>query len=141
MKKLLSALILSAAVALGAEVKTLTDMTGNAVKIPANVKQIAALWHANNQIILVLGGMDKIFLLGAIVIELLCHRRQRASRRLRGQNVVVVGDFDVDIVRILNELVQIGKSRSRTGESVVKSRLVQSLLRPQAVYIDWPHRH
>ena len=60
MKKLLSALILSAAVALGAEVKTLTDMTGNAVKIPANVERIAALWHANNQIILVLGGMDKV---------------------------------------------------------------------------------
>ena len=47
MKKLLSALILSAAVVLGAEVKTLTDMTGNAVKIPANVERIAALWHAN----------------------------------------------------------------------------------------------
>ena len=60
MKKLLSALLLSAAVALGAEVKTLTDMTGNAVKIPANVERIAALWHANNQIILVLGGMDKV---------------------------------------------------------------------------------
>ena len=60
MKKLLSALILSAAVVLGAEVKTLTDMTGNAVKIPANVERIAALWHANNQIILVLGGMDKV---------------------------------------------------------------------------------
>ena len=60
MKKLLSALILSAAVALGAEVKTLTDMTGNEVKIPTNVERIAALWHANNQIILVLGGMDKV---------------------------------------------------------------------------------
>ncbi|EEF13355.1 periplasmic binding protein [Campylobacter rectus RM3267] len=60
MKKLLSALILSAAVVLGAEVKTLTDMTGNEVKIPANVERIAALWHANNQIILVLGGMDKV---------------------------------------------------------------------------------
>ena len=60
MKKFLTTLLLSAIVALGAEVKTITDMTGNEVKIPAQTQKIAALWHANNQVILVLGGADKI---------------------------------------------------------------------------------
>ena len=60
MKKILTTLLLSAIVALGAEVKTITDMTGNEVKIPAQTQKIAALWHANNQMILVLGGADKI---------------------------------------------------------------------------------
>ena len=40
--------------------KIVTDMSGNEVKIPAKVEKIAALWHANNQIILALGGMDKV---------------------------------------------------------------------------------
>ena len=43
-----------------AEFKTVTDMSGGEIKIPEKVEKIAALWHANNQIILMLGGADKI---------------------------------------------------------------------------------
>ncbi|EJP75354.1 MULTISPECIES: ABC transporter substrate-binding protein [Campylobacter] len=62
MKKILLvlALIFGALNLNAADFKTLTDMTGSEVKIPAKVDKIAALWHANNQIILVLGGMDKV---------------------------------------------------------------------------------
>ena len=56
MKKILLSLIF-AALCFSAEVK---DMAGNEVKIPNKVEKIAALWHANNQILLALGGADKI---------------------------------------------------------------------------------
>ncbi len=43
-----------------AEFKDVKDMSGDIVKVPVNVEKIATLWYANNQIILMLGGADKI---------------------------------------------------------------------------------
>ena len=40
--------------------RSITDMQGVKVGIPEKVEKIAALWHANNEIILALGGMDKV---------------------------------------------------------------------------------
>lgn len=42
------------------EMRSVKDMAGNEVKIPLNMQKLAALWHANNQMILTLGGADKI---------------------------------------------------------------------------------
>lgn len=60
MKKILLALLASALFASAAELRTIKDMDGAEVKIPAKVERIAALWHSNNQILLALGGADKI---------------------------------------------------------------------------------
>lgn len=43
-----------------AEFKDVTDASRDVVKVPAKVEKIATLWYANNQIILMLGGADKI---------------------------------------------------------------------------------
>ena len=43
-----------------AEFKEIRDASGDIVKIPVNVEKIATLWYANNQIVLMLGGADKI---------------------------------------------------------------------------------
>jgi len=43
-----------------AEVREIKDISGDIVKVPANVEKIATLWYANNQIVLMLGGADKI---------------------------------------------------------------------------------
>ena len=40
--------------------RTVTDIDGTEVTIPANVERIADLWHANNQVVLLLGGADKL---------------------------------------------------------------------------------
>lgn len=40
--------------------RTITDIEGTAVEVPAEVNRIADLWHANNQIVLILGGGDKL---------------------------------------------------------------------------------
>lgn len=40
--------------------RTVTDIDGTEVKIPAKPQRIADLWHANNQIVLLLGGQDKL---------------------------------------------------------------------------------
>ena len=40
--------------------RTVTDVDGTAVEIPANVERVADLWHANNQVVLMLGGADKL---------------------------------------------------------------------------------
>ncbi|MGC6406751.1 ABC transporter substrate-binding protein [Bisgaard Taxon 45] len=40
--------------------KTIEDAKGNTIDIPDQVTRIAGLWHANNQIILLLGGADKL---------------------------------------------------------------------------------
>ena len=40
--------------------KTVTDMTGTKVKVPTKVIRIADLWHANNQVVLLLGGQKKL---------------------------------------------------------------------------------
>ena len=43
-----------------AEFRDVKDITGDIVKVPVNIEKIATLWYANNQIILMLGGTDKI---------------------------------------------------------------------------------
>lgn len=43
-----------------AEVREIKDISGDIVKVPVNVEKIATLWYANNQIVLMLGGADKI---------------------------------------------------------------------------------
>ena len=62
MKKFFMALVvLFASLLLNtAEFKDVKDMSGDIVKVPVNVEKIATLWYANNQIILMLGGADKI---------------------------------------------------------------------------------
>ena len=40
--------------------RTVTDIDGTEVTIPANVERIADLWHANNQVVLLLGSADKL---------------------------------------------------------------------------------
>lgn len=40
--------------------RTVQDMTGQKVKIPVKVKRVADLWHANNQVVLLLGGQKKL---------------------------------------------------------------------------------
>jgi iron complex transport system substrate-binding protein len=40
--------------------RDVVDATGHAVKIPAQVNRIADPWHANNAMVLMLGGADKI---------------------------------------------------------------------------------
>lgn len=53
---LFTALSLSAA----ESARSITDMQGVKVSVPEKVEKIAALWNANNEIILALGGMDKV---------------------------------------------------------------------------------
>lgn len=53
---LFAALSLSAA----ESARSITDMKGVKVSVPEKVEKIAALWNANNEIILALGGMDKV---------------------------------------------------------------------------------
>ena len=53
---LFTALSLSAA----DSARSITDMKGVKVSVPEKVEKIAALWNANNEIILALGGMDKV---------------------------------------------------------------------------------
>ena len=53
---LFAALSLSAA----DSARSITDMQGVKVSVPGKVEKIAALWNANNEIILALGGMDKV---------------------------------------------------------------------------------
>lgn len=62
MRKFLTALVaLLAAFSLNAaQFREVKDISGDIVKVPTNVKKIATLWYANNQIVLMLGGADKI---------------------------------------------------------------------------------
>ncbi len=62
MKKFFMALVVLFAGLLlnAAEFRDVKDITGDIVKVPAKVEKIATLWYANNQIILMLGGADKI---------------------------------------------------------------------------------
>ena len=45
---------------LGPDARTVTDQGGTTVQVPAKVERVADLWHANNQVILVLGAGDKL---------------------------------------------------------------------------------
>lgn len=40
--------------------RTVTDIDGTTVQVSAQVDRIADLWHANNQVVLLLGGQDKL---------------------------------------------------------------------------------
>lgn len=42
------------------EVKIVQDVKGNQIEVPTQVTRVADLWHANNQIVLLLGGADKL---------------------------------------------------------------------------------
>ena len=62
MRKIFTAIMaLMAAFSINAaEFREVKDISGDIVKIPVNVEKIATLWYANNQIVLMLGGADKI---------------------------------------------------------------------------------
>jgi hypothetical protein len=62
MRKFLTALVaLLAAFSLNAaQFREVKDISGDIVKVPVNVEKIATLWYANNQIVFMLGGADKI---------------------------------------------------------------------------------
>ncbi len=55
---LFSSIISSSAMA--SSTRTITDMTGEKIKIPKKVNRVADLWHANNQVVLLLGGQNKL---------------------------------------------------------------------------------
>ncbi|GAW99485.1 ABC transporter substrate-binding protein [Secundilactobacillus mixtipabuli] len=44
----------------GAATRTVTDMSGTRVKIPHKVNRVADLWHANNQVVMLLGEQQKL---------------------------------------------------------------------------------
>ena len=60
LKKGLIALSLAAGFALPLQAKIVTDVEGNKIELPDNVQRVADLWHANNQIVLLLGGANKL---------------------------------------------------------------------------------
>ena len=62
MRKIFTALVaLMAAFSINAaEFREIKDISGDIVKVPVNVEKVATLWYANNQIVLMLGGADKI---------------------------------------------------------------------------------
>ena len=53
-------LLLMASMLNAAQFRDVKDISGNVVKAPVNVEKIATLWYANNHIVLMLGGADKI---------------------------------------------------------------------------------
>lgn len=55
-----TALFAATLLAFFAQAKIATDVDGNQVNIPDRVERVADLWHANNQIVLLLGGADKL---------------------------------------------------------------------------------
>ena len=60
LKKGLIALSLAACFALPLQAKIITDVEGNKIELPDNVQRVADLWHANNQIVLLLAGANKL---------------------------------------------------------------------------------
>ena len=50
----------SAAAASGAATQTITDLKGDTVEVPTEINKIADLWHAHNQIVLMLGAGPKL---------------------------------------------------------------------------------
>ncbi|UOP01699.1 ABC transporter substrate-binding protein [Kingella potus] len=59
--KTLAAVLLGATLAFApAHARSVRDIKGNAVEIPDQVNRIADLWPANNQVVLLLGGADKL---------------------------------------------------------------------------------
>lgn len=66
MKRLLNGLLAGMLVlglatpTLAASTRQVRDMNGTEVKIPRRVDRVADLWHANNQVVLLLGGQKKL---------------------------------------------------------------------------------
>ena len=56
----LTALFAATLLAFSAQAKIITDVDGNKIDIPDRVERVADLWHANNQIVLLLGCTDKL---------------------------------------------------------------------------------
>jgi iron complex transport system substrate-binding protein len=56
----LFSLLASSGISYAAETRKITDMGGTEVTLPAEVNKIIDLWHANNQVVLLLGGADKL---------------------------------------------------------------------------------
>ena len=56
----LTALFAATLLAFSAQAKIVTDVDGNQVEIADRIERVADLWHANNQIVLLLGGADKL---------------------------------------------------------------------------------
>ena len=52
--------LLMASMLNAAQLREIKDISGDIVKVPINVEKIATLWYANNHIVLMLGGADKI---------------------------------------------------------------------------------
>ena len=52
--------LLMASMLNAAQLREIKDISGNVVKVPVNIEKIAMLWYANNHIVLMLGGADKI---------------------------------------------------------------------------------
>ena len=52
--------LLTASTLNAAQFRDVKDISGDIVKVPVNVEKIATLWYANNQIVLMLAGADKI---------------------------------------------------------------------------------
>ena len=50
----------SSASASAAATQTITDLKGDTVEVPTTINKIADLWHAHNQVILMLGAGDKL---------------------------------------------------------------------------------
>lgn len=46
--------------ALAQDTRTVTDMSGTKVTLPEKVNRVADLWHANNEVVMLLGGQDKL---------------------------------------------------------------------------------
>ena len=57
---LVTSLFMALSLSAAESARSITDMQGVKVSVPEKVEKIAALWHANNEIILALGGMDKV---------------------------------------------------------------------------------
>ena len=55
-----TALFATTLLTFSAQAKIITDVDGNQVEIADRVERVADLWHANNQIVLLLGGADKL---------------------------------------------------------------------------------
>lgn len=61
-KKTFTALAVAALIAIQPQAlaRDVQDIQGNTVTVPDKVERIADLWHANNQVVLLLGGADKL---------------------------------------------------------------------------------
>ena len=78
--------------------QTITDLKGDSVTVPTEINKIADLWHAHNQIVLMLGSRNDdraVFLIYAgtqlRTIRNTCFFAKIAGDRYLGQNQVITG--------------------------------------------------